>query len=120
MARFPSLSCDLRDTRLAQRWEDAACPVGIPCQVGRQELSRVLPSAIWLPERWRPFGDPGMNFGLRAWANMAECSPALFFQRYAVGCSTGGSVAQGGGTVNDTTGANDVHGRFPMAMRLMV
>ena len=42
MARFPSLSCDLRDTRPAQRREDAACPVGVPRHVRRQELSRVL------------------------------------------------------------------------------
>jgi hypothetical protein len=61
-----------------------------------------------------------MNFGQRAWADMAECFLALFVQRYAVECSTAGSVAQGGGTVNDATRANGAHDRFPMTMRLMV
>jgi hypothetical protein len=61
-----------------------------------------------------------MNFGLRAWADMAECSLALFVQQYAVGYSTARSVAQGGTTVNDATHTNDAHDRFPMRMRLMV
>jgi hypothetical protein len=54
-----------------------------------------------LPERWRPFGDPGMNFGQRAWADMAECSLALIVQRYAVVYVTLASVTQANRAVND-------------------
>jgi hypothetical protein len=75
---------------------------------------------MWLPERWRPFGDPGMNSGRQSGADMSEYSLALIVQQYAVEYSTACSVAQGEGTVNETTRTNVEHGRFPMRMRLMV